>query len=50
MAIDDRVLSNECKDSDTPKKERPKDIYRLLDLFEELYDEAKKNYSDSNIY
>lgn len=43
MTIDDRVLSDECKNSDAPKREKPKDIYRLLDLFDELYGEAKQS-------
>ena len=50
MAIENHLLSDERKDSDASKKERPTGIYHLLDLFDELYDEAIKNESDSNIY
>lgn len=43
MAIDNQVLSDERKDSNALPKERLKDIYRLLNLFDELYVEAVKN-------
>lgn len=42
----DQALSDEYRSSDVHKREKPKDIYRLLDLFKELYDEARDNKYD----